>query len=580
MSWNDICFNDIMFVLEHEINRTDMDLPFYKIFTQHGDKTNHSNTNTNVMVENKHILRFPNNFGINFNRTIRVPDDGKSYPLPPHLGSFTIDKIGNNFVVPMYQREAMWMSFYSESSGCQSKTFALKVGIGNINAITGEKWQKGVLSQNPQNYVVCPKQPWLDGIKINTDSKNSTSLTNSTNSTNSTSLANSTNTVENLVRQFVATNITDKSTIEQQLLEQGKINKIQGGLQFELFELFNKNFKLYCPNLKQFLDIEKSPNDYNLSPNTKILFMTTYNTPNSVPLTNLTLTQLNISDQDSIRCDIYVGSGVVYVKTLTGKTINVLININMKVEDLKRQIQNMEGIHTDIQRLIFQGLQLEDYRTLHDYNITAGVVLHMVLRLRGGGDPHQMGISAGGLIVQKIYTDNNKLSDYNLDNYTSCKVNITNSLFYFKQMPTTPITAETYMEYKYPWYTLYDEDLEAINKIKNSMFNSVKSIGSFDNNDNECSICMENYANMEYLQCRHQLCMGCFAKIVSQLKEENRDLCCHLCRSKIDKQNIKILSALTSLNEVTNNIRKIDSSVMVDKNNIIKLTLPKLAKSV
>jgi hypothetical protein len=96
---------------------------------------------------------------IEFQRTLRIPDDGKDYPLPPGLGRFPLCHVDDyatrvppswiehgGVMLPMYQSEAMWLNFsshYDDERGVEYP-FAIKIATGKINAVSGGDWSKGL----------------------------------------------------------------------------------------------------------------------------------------------------------------------------------------------------------------------------------------------------------------------------------------------------------------------------------------------------------------------------------------------------------------------------------------------------
>lgn len=106
---------------------------------------------------------------VSFQRTLRIPETGM-HALPPGLGRFPLRRVADypetapadwlargGVMMPLYQREAMWMLFDSDEPA------ALQVGVGRVCAISGERWDEA-LTEDPQNYAALPEQPWLDGI--------------------------------------------------------------------------------------------------------------------------------------------------------------------------------------------------------------------------------------------------------------------------------------------------------------------------------------------------------------------------------------------------------------------------------
>ena len=135
------------------------------------------------MIELRHdalVISFPEvdpeaQMTIDFQRTLRIPDDGREYALPPGLGRFPVvhvddfaDRVPERWrthggvMLPMYQAEAMWLNFQCTFLAEHSTgyPFAIKVATGKIDAVTGKHWRQG-LHRGPQDYLVAPRQPWF-----------------------------------------------------------------------------------------------------------------------------------------------------------------------------------------------------------------------------------------------------------------------------------------------------------------------------------------------------------------------------------------------------------------------------------
>lgn len=164
-----------------------------------------------VTVHNNRI-RVGERFSVSFQRTLRIPEDGNVYPLPPGLGAFPIHsavdywervppnwRSQNSYFIPLYQREALWLGF----DGAIWKPNAVKIAIGRVNAISGQTWNEALHTQ-PQNYIVCPQQPWLDGI----------------------------NAGQGFIRQFVAMPLGSGVTVEAQVMGTEEF----GGIQILVYE--------------------------------------------------------------------------------------------------------------------------------------------------------------------------------------------------------------------------------------------------------------------------------------------------------------------------------------------------------
>jgi len=150
---------------------------------------------------------------LSFQRTLRIPDDNREHSLPPGLGDFPlhhvddVDRLPSQWrehggvFMPMYQAEALWILF---KGGRNAYPMAVKVAAGKVDALSGEPF-RNALTERPQDYLVSPAQPWLDGFCVR----------------------------KGLIRQFVAMPLGQGYTAEEQLTGAAE----HGGLQIVVYPM-------------------------------------------------------------------------------------------------------------------------------------------------------------------------------------------------------------------------------------------------------------------------------------------------------------------------------------------------------
>ncbi len=166
---------------------------------------------------------------IEFQRTLRIPDDDQTYPLPPGLGRFPLEHVDDfaanvpqswlqrgGVMLPMYQAEALWINFSAHyvSKRQAAYPFAVKISAGKIDAVTGESWNEA-LRKKPQDYLVIPRQPWLDGYCVG----------------------------RGVIRQFVAMPLGSGYSAEEQITGTAE----HGGLQIKVFPMRREAFERRYP---------------------------------------------------------------------------------------------------------------------------------------------------------------------------------------------------------------------------------------------------------------------------------------------------------------------------------------------
>lgn len=171
---------------------------------------------------------------IDFQRTLRIPDDGGTYPLPAGLGRFPLRHVDDfadavpprwlehgGVMMPMHQSEALWVNFHSNRLFDRGAAypFALRIAAGKICAVSGSEWSPGLRAEPTQNYLVVPTQPWIDGFCVG----------------------------KGVIRQFVAVPLGEGFTAEEQLTGAAE----HGGMQITIHPMKRDVFERRFPKRKR-----------------------------------------------------------------------------------------------------------------------------------------------------------------------------------------------------------------------------------------------------------------------------------------------------------------------------------------
>jgi tetratricopeptide (TPR) repeat protein len=382
---------------------------------------------------------------ISFRRTLRVPEDGKEYPLPADLGALPIYRIEDfaenvpahwleegGFFIPLYQREALFIEF----KGAKWRPSIAKVAVGRINAITGKPYDEKIHTHE-QDYVVIPSQRWLDGINKGKD----------------------------VVRQFVAMPLGQGYTIEEQLTDEARY----GGFQLVVFDPKEDRFPSEDPEVTKRRKEEAAERRVQAKQD---IFISRLNFESRTLATIFQegdahmAIKLGMSPEEQasklrkIRDSLVQGLGDDGQALQRGKWSDDQIHSFIASQERLIQIESKRGSgrvqsnrHEDSERVRFMSAPL--------------CCPPSALNL-------EMGIAAGGSIKQQIQRDSFGSDTWDQGEKRMVNIRIVNSAAFQKitgkPPPETPVTLETYQANRMPWFDSYDEAVESVTPARKFSF--------------------------------------------------------------------------------------------------------------
>ena len=384
---------------------------------------------------------------LSFNRTLRIPEDGREYSLPAGFGRLPILRVEDyakrvpeqwleqgGFIIPLYQREALFLEF----AGVQWRPTIGKVSVGRVNAISGKEHDLKIRPHR-QDYVVIPDQRWLDGINSGSGS----------------------------VSQFVAMPLGKGYTIEAQVTDEEKF----GGFQLAVFD----------PRAGRFPEQDPKENEAALAARKQRAFWAAQQELlNDLPLIT---TRVIRAVQKQHYADAAKALGMSEKEIL------------QKIEGARQQLEDVLGANG------FAGVSPEAHlRARRDVSgprfmpeeakspraqFMPETGDSMPSGRRSASKPVvEMGIARGGKIKQQIMEDTYGAESWDEAAFREVVIHIVNSEVYQhitgREAPPSPITDEQYRSCKIPWYSDYKEKAPSLSPV--AVFKRVLSIGQIDKN--------------------------------------------------------------------------------------------------
>ena len=443
------------------------------------------NNKLSVRVDGNQISFYsPNdpddNIIITFHRTLRIPDDGKIYPLPPSLGNFPVKRVDDyldrvpekwkktgGIFIPLYQREAMWMEFLNVSS---EHPHALKVAVGKVNALSGEMWDEEMKDRSVQDYVVTPLQPWLDGI----------------------------NSGDGTIKQFIAMPLGQGYTVESQVTGEDKV----GGAQIICFNPNEQKRKRQFAPQEPVRSVPQQPKPI-YQP--QVLFtppsMTSPPPPTSFGFSMVSPQPPQGYQQHSVvPCCELVNLGS-YEKQACDSIQSLSFDCCESEESYappsapsyqnsySSQPSSSSSLVSD-----FFGATISSTATT-----LSKPPSNSAPKMRKSSDSkserkkenssvsssvkaQELGLASGGKMKQQIIEDPYGAEFWDVSTKARVFIHIVNSEMFAQitgeSVPPTPISAQTYSSYNYPWFDHYTENVGTIGKSE--ILSGVKSVKQID----------------------------------------------------------------------------------------------------